>query len=171
MSLQLTNNEWLLKLETEVDNSLDKYLLGSFSNPFVILNFTSATANPVWSQAGYISQAILIDNSLAFSPNQAVLLNINNFRKFDALSGSDYQLYYFPPKRLETVEIKVWEYQGIVADSLIADLVDYLSQVPANQLINLTAIEEKLAQLLTVPQVDSNSDFSTTTNFLATRFT
>ena len=128
MSLQLTNNEWRLKLETEVNSSSDKYLLGNFSNPFVILQFTAVDSNPVWTKAGYISQAVLLDDSLAYASNQEVLLNVNNFRSFNALSGQDYQLYYFPPARLKKVRIKVWEYQGIVTNSFLADLAVFLSQ-------------------------------------------
>ena len=128
MSLQLTNNEWRLKLETEIDSLSGKYLLGNFSNPFVILNFVAIDSNPIWTKAGYISQAVLLDDSLAYAANQEVLLNINNFRSFDSLSGQDYQLYYFPPARLKKVKIKVWEYQGIVTNSLIADIALFLSQ-------------------------------------------
>lgn len=171
MVLQLTNNEWLLRLDTEIDSSLGRYLLGNFRNPFVILNFTSESANPLWTKAGYISQAVIIDNSSAYDQNREVLLNLNNFCKFEALSGSDYRLYYFPPTRLQKVRVKVWEYQGTIADSSISDLIDSLSKVPTNQLVDLSIIEEKLEYLLAMSQVSFNSDLSTNTNFFVTRFT
>ncbi len=143
MSLQITDDNWSLKVNTYVDSNVDKYNLGTFINPFVIILIESVTANPVWNEAGKISEAITFDGQLAYGSQQELFLKQLNLRQFTALSGNDYQLYYFPLVRLESVRVKVWEYQGTTKDVDIENLINSL-QTNNKLIVDLSSIETKL---------------------------
>ena len=143
MSLRITDNNWSLKLNTDVDSNVDKYNLGTFTNPFVIILIESVTANPVWNEAGKISEAITFDGQLAYGSQQELFLKQLNLRQFTALSGSNYQLYYFPLVRLESVRVKVWEYQGTTKDVNVENLINSL-QTSSEVIVDLSSIEIKL---------------------------
>ncbi len=143
MSLQITDDNWSLKVNTYVDSNVDKYNLGTFINPFVIILIESVTANPVWNEAGKISEAITFDGQLAYGSQQELFLKQLNLRHFTALSGNNYQLYYFPLVRLESVRVKVWEYQGTTKDVDIENLINSL-QTNNKLIVDLSSIETKL---------------------------
>ena len=113
MALQVTDNDWLLKVDTQIDFNLNGQLLGSFTGKFVIASVTSFVAGDVWNKGGVLRQGIETKAGLALAEPKELLLRDLNLLTFEPLSGLSYELFYFSLNRLEKTNIKIWEYQGM----------------------------------------------------------
>lgn len=148
MTLQLTENLWKLKLDTVFDAQVNQFYLGSFSNPFVIVNINSDYTSPVWRQAGNIGQAITFQDSLAYGELKEVFLDSFLLLQFPLLSGEEYNLYYFPLPRLVQAKFKIWEYQGETVDTSVSQLFEILSAATFPKLENdIKKINQYLSSL------------------------
>jgi hypothetical protein len=147
MTRQLTGNLWTLRLEGNLSNILDKHSLGIFTNPFVIISVSSVYADSLWRKGGSVGQAIILpDGQTAYGTNQEIPLNQLFLLEFPLLAGDSYELFYFSLPRLETVNIKVWEYQGETVESLLPELGEYLeSSVQLN--VDLSEVLTRLDNL------------------------
>lgn len=147
MALQVTNDNWIEKVDTVVPGTEDLYLLGEFTNPFVIVEIQSTIADPVWNKAGEIAQSIDTEIGTVYGKKQELFLRNPNLINFDSLSTESYKLWYFPLDRLGNTSVKVYEYRGETIDSQIQILVDGLKQ---SDLLNedLSAIGAMLDRIL-----------------------
>ncbi len=113
MALQVTNDDWILKIDTQIKFNLNGQSLGSFTGKFVIVSVISAVAGDVWNKGGVLRQGINTLAGLALGEPKELLLRDLNLLTFEPLSGLSYELFYFSLNRLETTNIKIWEYQGM----------------------------------------------------------
>lgn len=126
MTLQLVDNLWELKLENIFDATVQKYFLGNFVSPYIVVHISSDSADLRWQQAGSLGQAVDLDQDLAYGEVKEVSLNNHLLLEFAFLGGENYQLYYFPLPRLIEVKVKIWEYQGTTQDTEIIKLISAL---------------------------------------------
>lgn len=147
MSLQITDDNWLERFNQQVSGSADKYLLGTFTNPIVIVKVIPANIPEAWQHGGSVKQAIPFNNSLAYGTDKELNLRELNLLEFNSLSGDNYQLYYFPLDRLKTVTVTVWEYQGITKDVAVEKMVQTIETTTILN-VDLSAIETRLNLLL-----------------------
>ncbi|WP_319422070.1 hypothetical protein [Pleurocapsa sp. FMAR1] len=113
MALQVTDNDWILKVDRQIDFNLNGQLLGSFTGKFVATSVTSDVAGDIWNKGGVLRQGINTLAGLALGEPKELLLRDLNLLTFEPLSGLSYELFYFSLNRLEKTNIKIWEYQGM----------------------------------------------------------
>ena len=126
MTLQLVDNLWELKLDNTLDANIARHYLGTYSNPFVVINITSDNTLTSWRQAGSIGQAVDFDSDYAHGEIKQVTLDSYLLLQFPLLTGNTYDLYYFPLPRIVEAKVKVWEYKGETIDVSISELLNAL---------------------------------------------
>lgn len=151
MTLQLVDNSWELKLDAELDANTSIHLLGTFTNPFVVINVTSDDTLTPWRQAGTIGQAISFDSDYAHGEIKQITLDSYLLLQFPLLTGDSYDLYYFPLPRLVTAKLKIWEYKGETIDVSINELIGALQKA------NLPNIEDEITALAKLIQENMSS--------------
>ncbi len=155
MNLRITDNNWSVTFDQEVNSNADKYLLGTYSNSFVIVAVYPTGVPDSWSQGGSVGQAISINNTLAYGTKKELSLRILNLLEFNSVSGNSYQLYYFPLDRLGTVAVKVWEYQGTTQNVTNEQLVAAIER-DAVLTVDLSNIETKLNAICAYFGINNN---------------
>ena len=158
MTLQIIDNSWELKLNTELDTSVPRHSLGSFNSSFIIVNISSDSVDPRWRQAGYIGQGVIFDDKIAYGEFKEISLDNYLLLEFPLLSTDNYELFYLPLPRLVQANIRIWEYKGSTKDTELIKLLEALKsfefptiQDALNQvnLLNFSRLESKLDKLLT----------------------
>ena len=146
MTLQLVDNTWALKLDTSFDANVSQHYIGTYINPYVVVNVSSDDVLPDWQQAGSIGQAVMFSDDYAHGEFKALTLDKYLLLQFPLLTGNTYDLYYFPFPRLVTAKVKVWEYSGETVD---ADLKQLISALKDANVLNsqLAGVEQKLCEL------------------------
>ena len=161
MTLQLVDNLWELKLDNTLDANAPIHSLGTFTNPFVVVNISSERTLTSWQQAGTIGQAINFDRDYAHGEIKQITLDSYLLLQFPLLTGNTYDLYYFPLPRLVEAKVKVWEYKGETIDVSISELITAL------QSASLPSFEKEinsLAQLIQNTLLSSGIEHSDDTD-------
>lgn len=147
MTLQIIEDLWNLRIDNSFDRSADKYSLGIFNSPFIIVLVSSTFADPLWNKGGSLAQGIELQTlEIAHGNFKELYLNKIAILEFPLFSGNSYELFYFPLFRLETVELKVWEYTGLLKDTAIDNLLEALEENPILN-INFDSILTRLDEL------------------------
>ncbi|MDJ0691672.1 MAG: hypothetical protein QNJ41_24610 [Xenococcaceae cyanobacterium MO_188.B32] len=144
MTLQLVDNLWELKTDSTLDANTTMHPLGTYSNNFVVVNVTSDYTLAPWRQAGSIGQAVSFDNDYAYGENKRITLNSYLVLQFPLLTGSTYDLYYFPLPRLVEAKVKIWEYKGETIDASINELIKALQNA------GLPRVEDEITALIEI---------------------
>lgn len=122
MELQLLDNSWILRIRKNIE-AKKLHSLGRFNSPYVVVQVISKTADPAWSDGGFIAQKISFQSIIAFASQQSIKLNFLSLLYFPNLLSSDvYELYYFAPKRLEKIDFTLWEYTGKTQNKLVKEI-------------------------------------------------
>ena len=171
MPLQLTDNNWVLKIDTNYDGSDGQEIdLGLFASPYIIVRVSSASVLPGWRKGGFIGSRITTPQVTAYGARQELSLIEPVLIEFPIFQGSDYRLFYFPLFRLATVHLEVWEYAGETIDTTAQELLTALqtqaeitaSLSPGNlQLIN--DITTKLDIIMGLYTENANAQSASTT--------
>lgn len=134
-SLQLLENQWQLKVNKNFDYKNNHYL-GRFTSPFIVAFIQANNVEPGWRQGGQIAQKIPFQSIHAYGEFKKIELEALTLLEFPSLTQGNYDLYYFPLNRLDWVNLKIWEYQGALANRDTTELIDVLeNQVTVNAVV------------------------------------
>ncbi len=148
------DNDWELivdlsrsKLDTEPQiPKLD--LDVSLNSNFIAVEVVASNAKSHWVAGGFIAQQYELDE-FDLSPSQHfVSINQVNLIELKQVANLDFNLIYDPPKYFKDVVIKVWQYQGIQTDLLLADIAAALNNIPINATVDLSQVNQKLDTLI-----------------------
>lgn len=134
-------------------NIIEPFNINSrFSSQYLAVGIIVKDSKDSWQYGGKIAQEFkfpsystdYVKRGKAFNYSQELLINRVTFIQFPLITSKDYKVHYFPPKYFTEVKIQIWEYTGITTDILLENLVNKISELPAEDLINIPAIEESL---------------------------
>ncbi len=164
--LQITpeaSNVWQLRVTitktatTSLDNRIfiPSFDTGkTYNSQFIAVGITVKNSKDNWRNGGYLSQEFDFPaigykhNRKAFNKTEDLLINEVSIINLPPLADSTYRLRYFPPTYFRDVKLQIWEYIGVQTDLLVRDLANFFANAPANLLINLPEINQKLDLIL-----------------------
>lgn len=161
MSLQSTDNNYVLRIENEFDSNTLEHSLGYFSSSLIAIKITSSVALSDWKKGGKIAQVVSVGDNRALVQIKDIEINkLNLFEFIPIQEGLDYELVYLALPRLVNVNIQVWEYQGQTVESLLVNLGNYLES-SVNLQVDLSSVLDKLDNLnLTVDMSEVEAKLS-----------
>ena len=160
--LQITpeaSNVWQLRVtitKTATTSPDNRIFIPSFdtgktyNSQFIAVGITVKNSKDNWRNGGYLSQEFDFPaigykhHRKAFNKTEDLLINEVSILNLPPLANSAYRLRYFPPIYFRDVKLQIWEYIGLQTDLLVRDLANFFANAPADLLINLPEINQKL---------------------------
>ena len=128
----------------------------SLNTNFIAVEVSTSTAKPSWVAGGYLAQIYEFEQFNLTPPQYFISINQVNLIKLEQIVGSRFNLVYNPPKYFKDVVIKIWQYQGIETNLLLADIANALRNVSIRADVDLSEVNRKLNELIDLYNLSNN---------------
>ena len=143
-------------VETDGRSYIESFDTGKiYQAEFIAVGIQVDNSRETWKYGGYLSQEFRFttgsgyrNRNKAFNRTEDLLINDVSIINFPLLRDGEYHLRFFPPTYFENLRLQIWEYEGETTNKLVDDLAEFFRKAPPDLLINLSAVDEKLDQLL-----------------------
>lgn len=131
----------------------------TYTNEHIAVGIQVTNARETWQYGGYLSQEFEFktesgyrNKNKAFNRTKDLLINDVSIINLPLLRDGNYRLRFFLATYFQDIKLQIWEYTGKTTNKLINDLSDFLANSPADALINLPEVNQKLDKLLNLQQ-------------------